>query len=80
MKVTFVSMAHTDGHTATYNVYQGHLRKDNTIHYNSHTKLVGSIFSRIPSEFCYRCIEERYAAYSDPPVPPVPWVTHEHTC
>jgi hypothetical protein len=79
VRVTFATMAHTDGKATHYNVYQGNLRKDGTIHFGKNTKMVGSIYDA-KGTFCYRCTEEHYAGYAKGAAPPVPWQSHNHTC
>ena len=77
-RYTFASMVHTDGTKTLYGVYQGVLRKDNTINCNVRsTKRIALIERSLPEKFCYRCAEEWH---SDTDAPPVPWKSHEHTC
>ena len=75
-RVTFATMqSYIDGITY-YKVYQGNLRKDNTIHFNRRTVAVGA-YKVGPEPFCYRCAELNHATET---APVVPWASHNHTC
>mgnify|MGYP001584566348 CR=1 FL=1 len=73
-RVTFLSMLHTDGANTSYGVYQGNLRKDNTINFCRTTTKIAVLSFRNHKRPCYACTINEYAT---PEVPAIPWRGHK---